>query len=568
MKALILAAGFGTRLLPHTQTIPKALFPIAGRPMIDIIIDQLVESGCSEIMINAHHLHEKISSHVRSRNYPIPVHTRFEEKILGTGGAIKNVSDFLEDRPFLVINSDILSDINLRAVFEYHIGHPHPATLVMHDYPEFNSVWLDAQGFVVGFDPNAKNRPDARSCIAFTGIQIVNPVMMDFIPENQFISSIDVYGKMIRSGHKIATYIPKDHYWRDIGSPESYTMAALEKTAPMAFLKAYGKIPSAPMSAELLAGDGSDRKWYRIKAGNDSLVMADHGIKSDDAISEINSFLSIGRHLFNHRISVPEIYHEDIFAGLVYLEDLGDTSLQLAVSGKDHHQIISLYESVIDQFLRMAVHGARSFDTSWTYQTSEYTRELILERECRYFADAFLTGYLNLDIGFGPLSGEFHNLADLALKHSVKGFMHRDLQSRNIMVRDSCVSFIDFQGGRIGPIQYDLASLLMDPYVNLPESIQSHLVRYCLKQLQTMIEINALKFISGYGFCTVTRLLQALGAFGYLSMVKGKKYFESYIPVALTTLQKQLDAPEMKIFIQLKKTVEEAAMRLKELRKN
>jgi aminoglycoside/choline kinase family phosphotransferase len=372
---------------------------------------------------------------------------------------------------------------------------------------------------------------------------------------------------MIQAGHKIAAYIASGHSWRDIGSPESYSMAVIEKTTPMAFLNAFGKEPVGPMAINFLAGDGSDRKWFRITAGNDSLVMADHGIKSDHGISDINSFLSIGRHLFNHKVSVPEIFLEDIFAGLVYLQDLGDTSLQMTVFGKDNHKIISLYETVIDRFLHMAVKGAESFDVSWTYQTPEYSRDLILERECRYFVDAFLNGYLNMDMDFGALEDEFSTLADLALIHGVKGFMHRDLQSRNIMVNDNDIYFIDFQGGRMGPIQYDLASLLHDPYVNLPELVKTVLLKYCLNKLQTLIEIEPQGFISGYRICSVTRLLQALGAFGYLSRVKGKTYFEAYIPVALKTLQRQLDDLETTLFHQLKKTLRFAATRFDELKK-
>ena len=169
---------------------------------------------------------------------------------------------------------------------------------------------------------------------------------------------------------------------------------------------------------------------------------------------------------------------------------------------------------------------------------------------------------------FGALEDEFSTLADLALIHGVKGFMHRDLQSRNIMVNDNDIYFIDFQGGRIGPIQYDLASLLHDPYVNLPELVKTVLLKYCLNKLQTMIEIDSQGFISGYRICSVTRLLQALGAFGYLSRVKGKTYFEAYIPVALKTLQWQLDDLETTIFNQLKKTLGIAATQMGELNKN
>jgi aminoglycoside/choline kinase family phosphotransferase len=146
--------------------------------------------------------------------------------------------------------------------------------------------------------------------------------------------------------------------------------------------------------------------------------------------------------------------------------------------------------------------------------------------------------------------------------------MHRDLQSRNIMVKDNTIYFIDFQGGRMGPIQYDLASLLHDPYVNLPEHIKTVLFKYCVNKLKIMIEINAQAFASGYWFCSITRLMQALGAFGYLSRVKGKTYFESYIPVALTTLQRELENSEANIFVKLKKTVKGAAMKLDELKQN
>ncbi len=566
MKALILAAGFGTRLLPHTQRRPKALFPIAGRPIIDIMIDQLARHGCSGVMINIHHLHDQMTAHLHSRNYPIPVFTRLEKEILGTGGAIKNVADFLTNGPFLVINSDILCDIDLRAVYEFHTRNRHPVTLVMHDYAMFNNVWIDAKDFVICFGQPPPSPATGSRCMAFTGIQVVDPVVLDFIPENMFISSIDVYKKMIQAGHQIKAYRSQGHYWRDIGSVESYQMAVIEKTAPQAYMKAFGKAPIGTMGMTQLAGDGSDRKWYRIFWDKNALIMADHGIQSDSTMSEIHSFLSIGRHLLNQHISVPEIYQADVFSGLVFLEDLGDTSLQTAVSGKPHAEILAIYQSVIDEFLRMAIQGAKSFDPSCAYQTPEYNRQLILERECQYFVEAFLIGYLHMDICFEDLALEFSHLADLALEYEVKGFMHRDLQSRNIMIKNHRVYFIDFQGGRLGPIQYDLASLLHDPYVNLPEQIKTALFDYCVNQLQTMMDIQTHPFAMGFRCCSVTRLLQALGAFGFLSRAKGKPYFESYIPLALHTLQNQFVFKEIQPLTQLKKTIDDAAIRLNALK--
>ncbi|OQX03812.1 MAG: aminoglycoside phosphotransferase, partial [Desulfobacteraceae bacterium IS3] len=129
MKAMILAAGLGTRLLPFSETTPKPLFTIAGSPILDRIIRSLQSAGCEAVIINTHHLHRKIEAYISGQHYEIPVYTRYEPVILGTGGAIKNAADFWDQRPFMVINSDIFTDIDLRAVYAYHLSHSYPASL-------------------------------------------------------------------------------------------------------------------------------------------------------------------------------------------------------------------------------------------------------------------------------------------------------------------------------------------------------------------------------------------------------------------------------------------------------
>jgi aminoglycoside/choline kinase family phosphotransferase len=120
--------------------------------------------------------------------------------------------------------------------------------------------------------------------------------------------------------------------------------------------------------------------------------------------------------------------------------------------------------------------------------------------------------------------------------------MHRDLQSRNIMVKNHRFYFIDFQGGRLGPIQYDLASLLIDPYVNLSRPVQEILLEFAVKTLSPVIRIDPDKFLFCYQYCAVTRNLQILGAFGFLSRIKKKTYFEKYIPNAINTLKHNLSS--------------------------
>jgi aminoglycoside/choline kinase family phosphotransferase len=270
--------------------------------------------------------------------------------------------------------------------------------------------------------------------------------------------------------------------------------------------------------------------------------MVDHGIRQTAMTSEVDSFVHLGRHLYHRGVPVPEIYFYDTFSGLVFLEDLGDVHLQQSVRSKNNSAIAALYKSVIDQLIKLSCNGADKFDRNWTYQTSDYNRELILENECRYFLEAFLNDFLNFKERYEDFQTDFSALADKSLQYPNTGFMHRDMQSRNIMIKGRKIYFIDFQGGRMGPIQYDLASLLIDPYVEIPPDVQTDLLDYSIETLSAVIEVDSEKFRSCYQYCRLTRNLQILGAFAYLSKVKGKRQFENYMPAAVRSLRSTLAA--------------------------
>jgi len=187
---------------------------------------------------------------------------------------------------------------------------------------------------------------------------------------------------------------------------------------------------------------------------------------------------------------------------------------------------------------------------------------LIIEKECRYFQEAFLKGYLGIKERFEGLAADFAALAQKALQYSSTGFMHRDMQSRNIMIHNHQVYFIDFQGGRFGPIQYDLASLLIDPYVELPDAIQSKLLDYGIDALSERTAVEPKKFRQCFNYCALTRNLQILGAFAYLSKIKGKQYFEDYIPAAIQTLGSNLHAQGPDEFPALTAAVKKAYVQL------
>lgn len=563
MKALILSAGLGTRLRPFTELTPKPLFSIGGRTLLDRIIFQLCQAGCRAIMVNTHHLHHRIEKHLAGQAYPIPVTTCHEPEILGTGGAIRNIASFWDHTPFIVINCDILTDIDLRAVYDFHCRHNAPATLVLTDAPEFNTVSMDRNNVITGFDAKSR-RVDNLKPLTFTGIQVLDPEILDLIPDRPFVHSIDVYRHLIAAGTPPVAYVATGSQWADIGTPERYRKAAVAETAPLAFKKAFGdSAPSWPLNARLLTGDGSDRTWHRLEADGKSLIMADHGIRQHACPAEIDAFIAIGNHLFSRGVRVPEIYGYDLFSGLAFLEDLGDTHLQDLVLRTDDPPVITArYRSVIDQLVHMAVAGNEGFDIAWTFQTARYDKNLILERECRYFVDAFLRGWLQLEIRYEDLAPDFHLLADSALSHAVEGFMHRDFQSRNIMVRNGECYFIDFQGGRLGPIQYDLASLLIDPYVRLPLELQSSLLEYGIQKISAATLSDPERCRLGYRYCCITRNLQMLGAFGFLSRVKGKPFFARFIPAAAATLDHNLSLIQNAPLAGLRQVAERIMQRL------
>jgi mannose-1-phosphate guanylyltransferase len=224
MKAIILAAGLGTRLKALTTKKPKALMPIVNRPVIARNIDYLKSYGVNHIAVNAHHHHGQILSYLdRGRPFGIEIDVRVEEELLGIGGAIKNFSDFWGNDPFIVVNGDILCDIPLNKAYKYHLDSGNLATLILHDYEAFNQVMIDASCRVVDI---ARQKSIGR--LAFTGIHILSAEILSHIPGPGYSDIIECYRRLIQSGAPIGAYVSENHYWRDIGNPESYFAANRE----------------------------------------------------------------------------------------------------------------------------------------------------------------------------------------------------------------------------------------------------------------------------------------------------------------------------------------------------
>ncbi len=284
MKAMILAAGLGTRLRPLTLSRPKALIPVGNRPLIDWTIEYLQGHGIGRIIVNAHHYHVQIVRYLdRGRPFGTPMEVRVEPEILGTGGGIRNTADFWDDAPFVVINGDILTDINLSEAYRAHVESGALATLVLHHCAPFNQIQINASLRITDI---ADSTHPGR--LAFTGIHILNPEILDHLPEGVFSSIVDCYRALIRKGAPLRAFISKGHYWCDVGTIQSYVLANREfvKAEPFLLGPHCWLHPQATLKGWAVVGKNAVLE-ERAKVKNSILwdhVKIKEGVKVTDSI--------------------------------------------------------------------------------------------------------------------------------------------------------------------------------------------------------------------------------------------------------------------------------------------
>lgn len=314
------------------------------------------------------------------------------------------------------------------------------------------------------------------------------------------------------------------------------------------------------LHVEKMAGDGSSRKFWRISDGEQKLCLAVAPPNTDEPnMAEASAARAIGLHLLSKEIPVPEQYAWDEESGILLFEDLGDCKLhdfvlQKRKEGTADTSIRDLYKQVLVSLTKMQVAGAESFNPEWCWDTPEYDKKLMLERESGYFLRAFWQGVLGKDVPDG-LQEEFEQLASQAALISVDYFLHRDFQSRNIMINEEKPVFIDFQGGRMGPLGYDLASLLNDPYVALSIDFQEELLNFYADILLTSMDVSRDQFVQDYALLALHRNLQIIGAFAFLSEQCGKVFFRQFLQPALASLQRIVEKPLFAEYAVLRKCV-------------
>ena len=221
MKAMILAAGLGTRLRPLTNDRPKALVEISGRTLLEITLERLRGVGIREVIINVHHFADKMVEYVKTKqNLGMRIEISREETLLDTGGGLKKAGWFFlgDTEPFLVHNVDVISTIDLPAMAQYHKKNEAIATLAVQNRTTSRPLVFDENLRLRGRGPG----------LAFSGIHIISPRLIPMLSEDGVFSIIDSYVRLAAQGEKILAFRTDAYHWRDLGRPDDLIKAAKE----------------------------------------------------------------------------------------------------------------------------------------------------------------------------------------------------------------------------------------------------------------------------------------------------------------------------------------------------
>ncbi len=595
IKAFILSAGLGERLRPITEELPKPLLPVFGKSILERIIERLSVLKLDGIGINLHYMKDMIEKRLRGKNLLHNITIFYEKNILGTGGGIKNAEEFLKDNIFIVHNGDIISDINLQSLIDEHISNGCIATLAINSEPEYRNIIIDKNGYLSDI---RKPSPEEEA-FTFTGIAIYSPRIFRYIPDGNS-SIINAWLNAIKDGERIKTLDVSKYFWADTGTPLTYAKTLIEllkKNGETLYISPRARIDGEVDGYAVIEGDsvikkgscikdciilkgevhgryedaiiygeriirlqdhsihgvkkdepvligtgGSQRRYYRIRRNNKTVV--EMRCTKDDP--DFSRYINYSFFFRRHSIPVAQIISIEEDNKSAILEDLGDMTLYSYLKLRPSiEKIIEIYKKAVDILITMHHHLIRYIDECPLLRERIFDYEH-LRWESRYFIERFINDILQIyPENQRELDDEFHKLA-MKVDSFPKRVIHRDFQSQNIMLRGKDVFIIDFQGARLGPPSYDIASLLWDPYTRLDDSIREKILNHYIEKMETIDkEFRKDEFLESLIYTKIQRHMQALGAYGFLSSVRGKKYFLKFVPYSMKLLEEDLKDREI-----------------------
>ncbi|MBP7829043.1 MAG: phosphotransferase [Kiritimatiellae bacterium] len=602
-KAFVLAAGFGTRMLPLSRDLPKPMMPLWGRPLLEHVLLLLRDWGVRDVLVNTHHRPGELIRWAAGRPVAgLRVNFSFEPEILGTGGALRRAAWFLDDRPFWLINADVAADLKPAPLLRAFARVRPLAALWLH--PELGPRTVSMEnGLVTSFRAPV---PGAGGTFTFCGLHLLSPRILDFLPEEGFAGIVPAYERAMKRGERIAGVCVPDCFWADLGTPRQYLEAHAEilkrgrragrpgpadtrgfaaigpnvQRAPGcriensvvwegARLGPRARVCDAVIGREAVVNEpvtglagrgdrvldpaeqraarehgwppdeitafpfgprGSARAFTRLRRGRGSVIL----MRYDPARTENTLHVPHARFLAGIGFRVPAVLLDRPESNLALLEDAGDACLQRLVSEDRGRRVEHLYRKVLKQVARLHDAGTGAARKGRLRLMPPFSPALY-----RWERELFVTHFLKKDNRAWPgkIRAIRRELAGVAarLDAAPRVLLHRDLQSSNILWKRGEPVFIDFQGMRYGPAAYDLASLLCDPYVELPEPLQLRLLAgYAAERPADPAAIEL------FWPAAVERLVQALGAYGRLSAQPGLESFHRHIPPALRLLRRAL----------------------------
>jgi len=628
LNAIVLAAGLGTRLRPITGSIPKPMVPICNTPLLDIVLSKLRNFGVERIAVNTHYLADVVSGFINQSPHAEYTEIFHEPEILGTGGPLVNAKRLLSNGDvFILHNGDVLTDLNLERLIDFHRNNGFTATFALVDGPESMCYRL-YYGHVIDILDTIDFNEENTKKYTYTGIMAFSASIFKYLPkkpENCSIIKAIAHAINAEPG-TIGGCVYENVYWNDLGTMKQFFQAhedillkrliSIPGITPADSSTVYGEntviASDADISGFLCTGrncvigegatlckcvllddarvapgdfrynevigpsfsrhrecqslkslqlisdidldnavvsslveQGSDRGFFRIKTSDSSKVL----MRSSQMDEDFDRYISIGEFLHGTGLQTPRIFSYSRQEYAILMEDLGNSIIYKKISGRENTDLFNdIYGRIVDALALFQTRGtlavkARGNDLGIRIFSYDYLRW-----ETSYFMKNFLENFCGLSALESELGNEFDLLAGEVFSQP-KIFMHRDFQSQNILEHEGRIRFVDFQGARLGPLAYDIMSLLRDPYINISIPQKNELLNlYFTKFLEYggteasgMCESDRSLFCQYAVTAGLQRSMQALGAYAFLSLRKGKAVYMKFIPQGYKYLMEGLE---------------------------